>query len=173
MLRSPIFRYFYLPWAAGICLMIGVLLQPTSDLQPEDELYRAELAPIVISPDAPVRLIRISPRFPGCEDAPDRDQCSEQRLEDYLYGSTAYPASPDNVGTAGLAMVQLRITARGKMTDINLMRDPGYGRGKDALDIIRKIQSEHIRWTPATINGTPIDFEVFLKIRYSNFYWAR
>ena len=34
------------------------------------------------------------------------------------------------------------------MEDINLLRDPGYGRGEDALRIIQKMQRENIRWDP-------------------------
>jgi hypothetical protein len=153
--------------------MFAILTLPWVNPKSAEEAYYAEAIPIHIPANAEVRIIRISPRFPGCDDAPDKDECARQRLEDYLYDNTTYPSSTNNKGTAGLAMVQLRISSVGKMENISLLRDPGYGRGADVLRIIQKMQRENIRWTPASINGRPISFQITLKIRYSNFYWTQ
>lgn len=152
--------------------MLAILVAPWVDPESTEKTYYTEVAPILIPANAEVKVIRISPRFPGCDDTPDKDECAKQRLEDYLYGNTAYPSSTSNEGTAGLAVVQLRISPVGEMEDISLLRDPGYGRGADALRMIKKMQRENIRWNPATINGRQISFQITLKIRYSNFYWG-
>ena len=76
--------------------MLTILAAPWANSGPADEACYAEAVPTFIPTDPKVSVIRISPRFPGCLDAPERDECARQRLEDYLYGSTTYPASPTN-----------------------------------------------------------------------------
>lgn len=165
MLRLPIFRYFYLPWAAGLCLILAVLLvQWKSDAIDK-------IVAVVALPEAEATFT--SPRFPGCEDTLYKGRCTKQHLQDYLYNNTTYPASPDNKGTAGLAVVHIRISPLGLIEDIQILRDPGHGRGADAIRSRKKMQQENIRWNPATINDQPVSFPIFLKIRYSNFVWAR
>ena len=173
MLRSPQFRYFYLPWAAGVCIIIVVALAPHFRQDADSAFATGGRTPLALPYCHGGDAVRVAPRFPGCPDDKVADSCANRLLENYLYGNTAYPADPANQGTAGLAVVQLDISASGAMTKIHLLRDPGHGRGADALRVVRRMRSEGILWRPATVSGRAVRQSVNLKIRYSNFRWAR
>lgn len=174
MHRSPTFLFLYLPWISGVVLMVLVLINPLVKYQLDQDVYQCSLSPLSLPSEQLVRVVSISPRFPGCnKDSPDRDECASQRLEDYLYGKVSYPAKPNNEYNAGLVVVSFNVRPSGRMEGIALLREPGYGRGADALRIIRGMVKEDIRWEPATVNGKATSQRVLVKIRYSNFRWVR
>jgi len=170
MRRASVFIYWYLPWALGIALMISLLSLPMV----KSWLYPPQRATITVTlPDVLIQDIWRSPRFPGCAPGPAGDACADERLQTYLYGHTAFPADPDNTGQAGLMVMQVSIDRTGQVSDFHLLRDPGYERGADALRLFKQMQTEDVRWEPAVRNGYPVAADIYLKIRYSNFRWAR
>ena len=41
----------------------------------------------------------------------------------------------------------------GKMSDIKVLKDPGYGLGKEAIRVLKSLRT---KWTPGMINGQPV-----------------
>ncbi len=172
MHRSPTFLFLYLPWVAGVVLVLVVIADPFYEAPADDSVYQTSLYPLSTPTNSLIELVSISPRFPGCKDLPDSDKCAGERLEDYIYSRVTYPASPSKEYDAGLVVISFVVRPSGKMAEITIMRDPGYGRGADALRIVRNMVKEDIRWEPATVNGRAVAQRVYLKIWYSNFRWV-
>ncbi|WP_273446450.1 energy transducer TonB [Neolewinella agarilytica] len=172
MRRSPTLLYLYVSWITGVTLMMLVLVNPYVESWLDDEIYYCPYSYGNIPSGVIAELVNVSPRFTGCPSLPASEECATQHLEDYLYDKVTFPASQYNEGTAGLVVLCIVIKPSGKTGRISLLRDPGHGRGADALRIVREMQANGISWKPATVNGRPVEQRVYIKIRYSNFQWV-
>lgn len=171
MYRFPRLLFLYVPWVAGVSLMLLTLANPYLVSWSDNSIYQCSISYNSISSGETAKLVSISPRFPGCPNLTDKEECDKEYLEEYLYSRVAYPASPHNEGTAGLVVICILIKANGKIGSTGLLRDPGHGRGADALRIAREMKANGPLWEPATVNGEPVEQRVYIKIRYSNFHW--
>jgi protein TonB len=60
--------------------------------------------------------------------------------------------APDEPGLKGKVFVQFTVEKDGSLTDIKVLRDIGFGTGKEAERVLRKSP----RWTPAEQNGKKV-----------------
>lgn len=172
MLRSPTFLFFYLPWLAGIVLMFVVLAPPIDTTSSDNSVYQSTIYPLDGTPESVAELVSLAPRFPRCVGRYYDNSCTRQSMEKYVYRNVGFPANSENTGTAGLVVASFYVNRDGSTERVSLMRDPGYGRGADALRVVRKMLVDHETWIPASVNGKPERQRVYVKIRYSNFQWA-
>lgn len=71
----------------------------------------------------------------------------------YQYVGTNF-SKPDIEGLETIRiMIAFVIEKDGSMTDIKIIKDPGYGLGKEA---IRVLQSLKIKWSPGVLNGKAV-----------------
>jgi len=172
MYRSPTFLFLYLPWLFGVASILVLLADPFNKTTSDNHLYLASPDRLCTPAHPPIKIISAAPRFPGCGDLPEGDQCAAERLKDYVYSRVTFPATPEKEYDAGLVVISFVVRPSGRIEEITLMREPGYGRGADALRIIRGMIEEDIRWEPATVNGKAVAQRTYLKIWYRNFRWT-
>ena len=60
--------------------------------------------------------------------------------------------SPEEEGLKGKVYVTFVVEKDGSLTDIKVVRDIGYGTGKEALRVLNKCP----RWTPGEQNGKKV-----------------
>lgn len=60
--------------------------------------------------------------------------------------------APDEPGLKGKVFVQFVVEKDGSLTDIKILKDIGYGTGKEAERVLRKCP----KWTPAVQNGKKV-----------------
>ncbi|MEN9336171.1 MAG: hypothetical protein RLZZ500_1158 [Bacteroidota bacterium] len=70
--------------------------------------------------------------------------------------------APDEPGLKGQVFVSFVVEKDGSLTDIKILRDIGYGTGKEAERVLRKSP----RWTPAEQNGKKVrcSYQIPIKI---------
>jgi protein TonB len=60
--------------------------------------------------------------------------------------------TPEEEGLKGKAYVTFVVEKDGSLTDIKVLRDIGYGTGKEAIRVLKKCP----KWTPGEQNGKPV-----------------
>ena len=143
MWKSPAFRYWYLPWATCLALLICQLPQTA-----ESVCFAEELPPPPAPPPPPCEIMRQPPRFPGGQTA--LDSWVTQRLE--------YATTDATRRTAGIAEVSFVVGPDGFVHDPRLVRDPGHDRRQDLLRAFRRMQHEGLQWQPARVTFDCMDF---------------
>lgn len=83
--------------------------------------------------------IEVKPEFPG------------GMAKFYKYVGSNYRA-PDEEGLKGKIYVTFVVEKDGSLTDIKVLRDIGYGTGKEAIRVLERSP----RWNPGVQNGKPV-----------------
>lgn len=83
--------------------------------------------------------IEVKPDFPGGMD------------KFYKFVGTNY-VTPEEEGLKGKVFVSFVVEKDGSLTDIKVLRDIGYGTGKEAIRVLKKCP----KWTPGEQNGKPV-----------------
>ncbi|HEY4618758.1 MAG TPA: energy transducer TonB, partial [Flavobacterium sp.] len=83
--------------------------------------------------------IEVKPEFPGGMD------------KFYGYVAKNYRA-PEEEGLKGKVYVTFVVEKDGSLTDIKVLRDIGYGTGKEAIRVLKSCP----RWNPGVQNGKPV-----------------
>jgi len=84
--------------------------------------------------------VEVKPEFPGGID------------KFYKYVSNNFEQPTDEDFPGGKILVSFVVEKDGQLTDIKILRDPGYGAGKAAEKVLRKSP----RWVPAEQNGKKV-----------------
>lgn len=110
------------------------------------------------------------PLFPGCEDVKGSDyairSCAEQEMMKYVYSNLTYPADARSKRIEGMAIVSFVINKDGSVSDIDLVKDPGAGTGDAALDILRKMMDDDLRWIPGENDGEPVRVRFKMPVKF-------
>ena len=83
--------------------------------------------------------IEVKPEFPGGIE------------KFYKFVGTNY-VTPEEDGLKGKVFVSFVVEKDGSLTDIKVIRDIGYGTGKEAIRVLKKSP----RWAPGVQNGKPV-----------------
>lgn len=126
--------------------------------------------PVTEEKEPPIHtIVEQMPRFPGCEDMlgsnKEKEACAKQQLLAYIYRNVKYPTIAIENGVEGMAVVKFVINESGQVDDIQLLRDPGAGTGKAAVNVISKMNDE-VRWNPGLQGGRKVKVYFTLPIRF-------
>lgn len=120
--------------------------------------------------DIIINIAEQMPRFPGCEemagDNNAKKACADQNLLKYIYANIQYPAMARENGIEGMAVVSFVVDKNGKLTDLNILRDPGGGCGREALRVIKNMNKMSDRWTPGKQRGKAVRVRYNLPVRF-------
>ncbi|PHI21758.1 hypothetical protein CEQ90_00280 [Lewinellaceae bacterium SD302] len=101
--------------------------------------------PPVVEPTVLIFAERM-PVFGGeCKDLPneaERKTCSDKALLGFLSRSVKYPELARTNGIAGRAVVSFTVEIDGTVTDVEILRDPGAGLGREAKRVIELINTK-------------------------------
>ena len=90
-------------------------------------------------PQEPVySMVEEMPRFPGCEElrGKSRQACANKKLLEYVRSNLKYPSAAEQAGKEGRAVIGFNIQKDGKVTNAEIIKDPGDGMGKEAKRIV-------------------------------------
>ncbi len=112
------------------------------------------------------KVTEVMPRFPGCEDIigsnEELQECSKEKLLDYIYSNLEYPEEAKKNGTEGLNVIQFIIDTKGNITEANVVRDIGDGTGAATLKIVESMP----QWRPAYQQGKVVPLLYTLPVRF-------
>lgn len=135
-----------------------------------DPETKKEEVRIVKSQEEVYKVVEDMPRFPGCEESGYEGQelkdCATKKLLEYIYQEVKYPSEAKEAGKEGTAVLQFVVNSSGYVSNIELVRDPGYGMGEEAMRVTQKMISEDIKWTPGVQSGKKVNVRFTLPIKY-------
>ncbi|MEO0787018.1 MAG: energy transducer TonB [Bacteroidota bacterium] len=125
--------------------------------------------PMPEEPDDPFIIVERMPLFPGCEQNIPYDEqkaCAEAKLLTFVNGQIRYPSLALDIGQSGTAVIRFVIEKDGRVTEIELLRDPGAGLGEEAERVVTLMQTQDIRWIPGNQGGRPVRVQFNLPVRF-------
>ncbi len=160
-------------------------LQPTRDLpltnkvveappkKIEKKIEKEKPAPIVAPPAPPekedneiVKFATEAPLFKRCEDSKndaDMKLCSETAIINFINKRVKYPSVARELGQEGMAVVRFVVEKDGSVSGFELLKDPGYGMGEEALKVVRKLP----KWErPGRMHGRKVRVYFTLPINF-------
>lgn len=125
---------------------------------------------LIFSQDEPLRKVDEMPRYPGCEsidgDAEAKRLCSNQLLLEYIYNNVKYPIEAKKAGTEGTVVIQFIIDKTGQIKNEIIARDIGENCGIEALEAVKSMADNNIRWSPGIEQGNPVDVLFTLPVKF-------
>lgn len=122
--------------------------------------------PFKIQNPSPDSLLKIMPRFPGCEDMEgtelEKSRCAESMLFQFIAYNIKYPAEATKNGIEGVAVVAFIVEIDGSMRNFEILSDPGGRLGEEAIRICTHMPN----WIPATQGGELIPVRFILPVKF-------
>ncbi len=117
---------------------------------------------------SPVIFAEQMPRFPGCSvgDKKAKDACSTKAMLTFLSTKLKYPALARENGIHGTAVIRFIVEKDGSLTDLEIVKDPGGGLGKEALRVVKLMNELDEKWTPGKQNARPVRVRFNLPIKF-------
>lgn len=136
------------------------------EIEPEP----APIKPEVEAPEITLTVAEQMPRFPGCEemegDNTSKKACADQKMLSFIYDNIKYPKQAQEIGIEGIVIVSFVVDKQGKIRDIQLLRDPGGGLGKEAQRIVGMMNHLPEAWTPGKQRGRTVKVRYNLPVRF-------
>lgn len=92
------------------------------------------------------------PAFPGGDAA----------MMEYLRNEIVYPAIARENNIQGTVALSFIVGKDGTITDINIIKEPGGGCGREAVRVVQSMP----KWTPGEANGNPVKVRFTLPVRF-------
>ncbi|CAA6811642.1 MAG: Unknown protein [uncultured Aureispira sp.] len=110
--------------------------------------------------------VDIPPLFEGCDDPliseEQRQACSVPKIQAFINENIVYPDSARARNVEGVVVVRFSVTAEGKITHLELIRNIGAGCGQEAMRVVRMMPD----FRPALRDGIPVATKMTLPIRF-------
>ena len=95
------------------------------------------------------------------EDRAAQRKCQREMVEQHLTANMKYPKEALDAQKSGTAVISFIVRASGDVADLRIVEDPGYGMGKEALRLIKKLNKN---WAPGMTKGEPVSVEMSLPV---------
>lgn len=126
--------------------------------------------PLVYAQDDKPIVLDVMPRFPGCEFmvGTDREKkaCADKKLLKFIYGNINYPEEALAEGKEGRVIISFVVTYRGKIDQIRIVKDAGYGMGQEAVRVMELMNKKNKRWKPGLYRGQKVNVLYSLPVRF-------
>ncbi|MEM0992295.1 MAG: TonB family protein [Bacteroidota bacterium] len=111
------------------------------------------------------------PRFPSeaceaMEQEEARENCAQTAFIKYLYTNIQYPADALKARVQGIVVVQFIVQKDGQLSDFKIARNIGGGCGAEALRIMKKMNSDSIRWIAGVENGKKVAVQYTVPVKF-------
>lgn len=93
-----------------------------------------------------------------------KEACAERALADFFYEHLHYPEDVFKAGIEGFVEIQFVITESGKIEDIEVVQDIGYGCGEEVLRVVGLMGEVRKPWIPALLNDKPVSVNFTLPV---------
>ena len=124
--------------------------------------------PPVEEDNTPIIFAEQMPRFPGCVEGNKqaKDACSTKALLTFLSRNLKYPALARENGIHGTAVIRFVVEKDGSLTNLEIVKDPGGGLGKEALRVAQLMNDMDEKWTPGKQNARPVRVRFNLPVKF-------
>lgn len=112
------------------------------------------------------KVVEDMPRFKACEkldvSKQEKQNCAKEKMLEYIYTNLEYPEDARKNMASGTAVVQFVIQKDGKVADATVVRDPGYGMGQAALNVVNSMKA----WVPGKQRGRAVQVLYTLPVKF-------
>jgi TonB family protein len=117
------------------------------------------------------KVVEQMPHFPGCESEAlatedERYNCAQKKMLEYLYTNVRYPEAARNAGVQGRTVVQFIVERDGSITNVNCIRDIGYGACEEAVRVIESMNEMPEKWIPGKQQGIPVRVQYVIPVSF-------
>lgn len=155
-------------------------LAPADDLPspPDPTPSDAELSPSPPTPsppplppappeEAPIETVIRAERMPVFADCmadteAARTACTERALLAYVLGHVRYPTYAREANAQGTVVARFVIDEKGRVSDVKVLRDIGFGCGKEVLRVLESLPD----WLPGKQNGRPVRVQYTIPVKF-------
>ncbi len=108
--------------------------------------------------------VDIMPRFAGCEDKAKekRAACASSKMFRYIREHIQYPAVAKKEGKEGQAVISFVVAKSGKIRDVEVVKDPGYGMGAEAKRIVKSFPD----WIPGLQKSNKVNVKYLIPVKF-------
>jgi len=96
----------------------------------------------------------------------NRKKCTNEAIETARKKHYNYPKSAKKQGIKGSVLVEFIIEKDGTISNEKAVRMIGGGLDEEALNIVRAMHREDLKWTPGKIDGKPVRTRFFISIPF-------
>ncbi|MEX2379672.1 MAG: energy transducer TonB, partial [Vicingaceae bacterium] len=123
--------------------------------QPEEVIEEPEIFTVV--EDMPV--------FPGCENADNKEQCTQDKIFEYLGSNTKYPPMAKDAGISGTVYIRFLVDENGDVRDAEVLRGVSGGKSLDeeALRVVRSLP----KMKPGKQRGQAVRVQYNVPVRFN------
>jgi len=163
-------------------LLVDTVTFQSGDAHASDEIIpspirKAPPKPSVVPPPPPLKtdvdpfhkIVEKMPMYGGCEHEVDktlRRQCADHALMSFIGKAVHYPALATETGVEGTAVVRFVVEKDGSLSNIEVVRDPGAGLGKEAERVVQLLSQKGQRWEPGEQRGRKVRVQFNLPIKF-------
>jgi|SRR5690554_2072094 len=125
------------------------------ELPPEETIEEPDFFTVV--EDMPV--------FPGCENAKNKEECSNDKMIRYITENTKYPAMAKDAGIKGTVYIRFLINEHGKVSNVEIMRGVSGGKSLDeeAARVIKTLPTMR----PGKQRGQAVRVQYTVPVRFN------
>ncbi|CAH1001301.1 hypothetical protein LEM8419_02202 [Neolewinella maritima] len=109
------------------------------------------------------------PLFPAGDPSADytaRKEAADKAMLQYIYAHISYPTEAREAEREGIVAIKFAVDASGKPGEPAVARGIHPALDAEALRVVQTMLRDHPSWTPAREDGSPIDYNYVLPIRF-------
>ncbi|MDC6384129.1 energy transducer TonB [Flagellimonas taeanensis] len=139
------------------------VIESTETSQEEEviEIEEVEVEEVEEDISVPFAVIEDVPVFPGCENAANKKDCFQEKMQDHIRKNFRYPEIAQEMGVQGRVSVIFVIQKDGSIGDIR-MRGPDKNLEAEAMRIIQKLP----KMTPGKQRGRAVKVPFSIPITF-------
>ena len=144
--------------------------EPTNDFILQHEPHKPPKTPLAEDPheesDDFILIAEVMPSFGDCGSVGDQmteRQCSDHAIIKYLVKHLKYPTLASANGIEGMVVLSFIVEKDGSLTDIEILKDPGGGLGREAIRVVSQMPN----WKPGKQRGRAVRVQFRLPVRFA------
>ena len=117
--------------------------------------------------DKVMTIAEYMPSLEGCQTIKDRTQrgnCTKDKITAFLNDNLKLPKEMLDAGVQNTAVVEIIIDAEGKVAEMKVVDDPGYGMGDAAEKALKKLSKS---WYPAEHFGEKVTAKLNIPVQFA------
>lgn len=131
------------------------LNKPSKELSNDPVSKSQALSSGTLQPESDENVYKVvdeMPLFGGCLSL----DCSNEKLIGYIQEKIKYPELAKKEGLEGKVFVQFVVQVDGSVSDVNIVRDLGFGTGEVVAKVVEGINDLEVRWTAGILDRVKV-----------------
>ena len=85
---------------------------------------------------------------------------------EYIFSNLKYPKTAIEKGLEGNVIVRFVVNKKGRISEIEILKDPGEGCGKAVKDLVESMNKMPQKWIPGKLKGKKVNVTYTLPVMF-------